>query len=116
MISATTSDAKFLDVADIDDDGLDDVLLTVQANKWRIARRLDATGLNWDVYEKTLPVVSPGIGTVKAIRAVDIDGDGHLDVVHSFEGGFGFVGHRAVSVQNCRKARDGSGFGLRSIQ
>ena len=84
MIAATTSGAMFLDVADIDDDGLDDVLLTVKGTEWRIAKRLDATGLNWDVYEKTLPVVSPGIGTVKAIRAVDIDGDGHLDVVHSF--------------------------------
>jgi hypothetical protein len=88
FVAATNSDAMFLDQADIDGDGLIDVILPIKSQRWIIARRLDASGLSWSVETKSIPgssVFPDGAGTSKAVRVIDIDGDGFLDVAHSFE-------------------------------
>mgnify|MGYP001592733564 CR=1 FL=1 len=78
-------EVMFLTLADIDEDGLQDVLAAVNANKVGqivILRRLDAKGQQWKEYFIPYPEQA---GTAKAVAVGDIDADGVKDIVFSCE-------------------------------
>jgi len=85
FIGCRDKEVMFLTVADIDDDGLQDVLVAANAEKAGqivILRRLDPTGDLWKQYIIPYP---DGTGTAKAVAVGDIDGNGTKDVVFSCE-------------------------------
>ncbi len=85
FIGCRDKEVMFLTLADIDDDGLQDVLVAANAEKAGqivILRRLDATGDLWKQYVIPYP---EGTGTAKAVVVGDIDGNGTKDIVLSCE-------------------------------
>ncbi|MFH1717896.1 MAG: VCBS repeat-containing protein [Planctomycetota bacterium] len=85
FIGCRDKEVMFLTLADIDEDGLQDVLAAVNADKASeivILRRLDAKGQSWGQYVIPYP---PQTGTAKAVVVGDIDSDGRKDIVFSCE-------------------------------
>jgi len=82
VIGGVKSEAMFLHLADLDRDGLEDVLLAVRPREIHWLRRTDRTGHAWQSHSIPLPDKA---GTAKAVNAADIDGDGRLDLVFSCE-------------------------------
>ena len=82
LIGARGREAMFLHLADVDADGLEDVLLAVQPKEIHWLRRLDATGRKWQPHVIPLPEQA---GLAKAVAAGDLDADGRLDLVFSCE-------------------------------
>ncbi len=81
FIGAKGLKVMFMDMADLDGDGLEDAVVSEYTNQKIIyMRKLDSTGLNWDEFEIDLPEF---VGRAKAVRIGDIDGDGVPDIVHS---------------------------------
>ncbi len=74
--------AMFLSLADVDADGLEDVLLAVQPREIHWFRRLNADGRSWEPHSIPLPELT---GIAKAVSAGDIDLDGRIDLVFSCE-------------------------------
>jgi FG-GAP-like repeat len=74
--------AMFLHLADLDRDGLEDVLVSVQPKEIRWLRRLDRSGKSWRAHSIPLP---ENTGIAKSVNAADLDGDGRLDLVFSCE-------------------------------
>lgn len=75
----------FLTVDDIDEDGLQDVLVAAKAPKASeiiILRRLDAAGRSWKEYVIPYPEQT---GTAKAVAVGDVDADGKKDIIFSCE-------------------------------
>jgi len=75
----------FLTLADIDEDGLQDVLVAANAGKAGeiiILRRLDIQGRLWKEYVIAFPEQS---GTAKAVVVGDMNADAKMDVVFSCE-------------------------------
>lgn len=86
FIGCQNREVMFLTVDDIDEDGLDDVLVAAKAPKTSeiiILRRLDATGRAWKEYVIPYPDKT---GTAKAVVVGDIDKDGRKDIIFSCEG------------------------------
>jgi len=72
----------FIDIADLDGDGLEDVVVAEYTNdKVVFFKRKDKTGLSWTTVTINLP--NEAKGEAKGIRVGDIDGDGKLDIVVS---------------------------------
>ncbi|MBP2160436.1 MULTISPECIES: VCBS repeat-containing protein [Asticcacaulis] len=95
---ATLSGAMFLTVADLDKDGLTDVLSVVdyprtgpdqpdherRAVLWH--RRLDASGLSWETHRIAVP---PKTAQPKGIAVGDLDADGRNEIVLTSTGAEG---------------------------
>lgn len=83
FIGCRNKEVMFLTVDDIDEDGLQDVLVAAKTSEIVILRRLDATGRSWK--EHIIPYPE-NTGTAKAVVVADINKDGKKDIVFSCEG------------------------------
>ncbi|HEC04098.1 MAG TPA: VCBS repeat-containing protein [Phycisphaerales bacterium] len=85
FIGCQDREVMFLTVDDIDEDGLQDVLVAAKAPKASeiiILRRLDAAGRSWKEYVIPYPEQT---GTAKAVAVGDVDADGKKDIIFSCE-------------------------------
>jgi hypothetical protein len=85
FIGCRDKEVMFLTVDDIDEDGLQDVLVAANAEKASeiiILRRLDIKGQLWKEYVIAFPERT---GTAKAVVVGDMNGDGKKDIVFSCE-------------------------------
>jgi hypothetical protein len=83
MVGGADREVMFAALADLDRDGLDDVLVPVKPAEVLYLRRLDATGTRWSESALAFP---PDLGRATGIAVGDIDGDDRLDIVISCEG------------------------------
>lgn len=72
----------FLELFDLDGDGLQDIISSVRPKMIAFFKRQDALGRNWQPHYQTLPENSGGS---KCVSAGDIDLDGQPDLVFSCE-------------------------------
>lgn len=79
-------EVMFVDVADLDGDGLRDVLTVVKPREIQVHRRKGANGREWETSTIAVPAVT---GFAKAVRAADVDLDGKLDLVFTAESATG---------------------------
>jgi len=85
FIGCRNNEVMFLTLADIDEDGLQDVLVAANAENASeivILRRLDIRGKSWKEYVIPYPEQT---GTAKAVVVEDIDRNGKKDIVFSCE-------------------------------
>lgn len=75
-------EAMFLKRVDLDQDGLEDVLIATRPDQIVLCRRLDGSGDKWRPHPIPIPAVC---GQAKAVNAGDLDGDGRLEIVFSTE-------------------------------
>jgi len=81
FISNRNQEVMFMDMADLDGDGLIDVLACEYSSQTiTLSKRLDASGLHWETV--TIPIPAKA-GRAKAVKAGDMNGDGQLDIVFS---------------------------------
>jgi hypothetical protein len=82
-VGVTMREAMFLRRADLDGDGLEDVLVSVQPQSVVVCRRHDGEGDRWSEHEIAIPNT---YGIAKAPAVADFDGDGELEIAFSTEG------------------------------
>ena len=83
-IGASGREVMFLDVADLDDDGIKDVVCAVKPGEIHWFHHPSDPQGPWPAH--IIPVDHPlGIGTAKAVCTGDIDRDGKLDIAYSCE-------------------------------
>lgn len=75
-------EAMFLDIADLDGDGVTDVVLAVREGPVQFFRGLTQRGTRWRAFPIEIP---EGFGTGKAVAVGDMDLDGAADIVFSCE-------------------------------
>jgi hypothetical protein len=81
FIGAKGMEVMFMSVADMDQDGVEEIILTERTDQTiRIYKRKDKLGLEW--HEKIIPVPE-STGNCKSVEAGDINGDGIYDLVLS---------------------------------
>lgn len=83
MVGGRGHEVMFAAIADLDRDGLQDVLVPVKDAEILLLRRLDASGKRWTESAVAFP---ENMGRAKGIAAGDLDADGRLDIVISCEG------------------------------
>jgi len=76
-------EVMFAALADLDRDGLQDVLVPVKDAEVLLLRRLDAGGKRW---AESVVAFPENMGRAKGIAAGDLDADGQTDIVISCEG------------------------------
>ncbi len=81
-IGGIGKEVMFLDLGDLDGDGLEDVVAAVSGGELVFAQRLPQAEPRWS--ESTIPM-PPQVGTGKAVRVVDVDQDGTSDLVVTCE-------------------------------
>lgn len=81
-IGGVGAEAMFLELADLDQDGLEDVLLAVKPQEILWLRRDDQSGKSWQ--SNTIPLPEKA-GTAKAVTAADLNGNGKPDLLFSCE-------------------------------
>jgi hypothetical protein len=81
-VGATDKQCMFLDYADLDGDGLRDIVVAVKPRDLVFFRRKDAAGDAWE--SRTIPF-SDKAGDAKGVAIGDIDLDGRPDIVFSCE-------------------------------
>ncbi len=85
-------------LADLDGDGLQDMLVAVKSQGLRYHRRISQSPLQWKTYTIQMP---PNSGGGKAVQVADINLDGQLDVVVACEHAIdGKIGTYWISYQN----------------
>ena len=83
-IGAAGREVMFLDVADLDSDGRRDIIAAVKPDEIHWFRPPSVASDPWPV--QVIKVNHPaGIGSAKAVRVGDIDGNGKVDIVYSCE-------------------------------
>ena len=81
-IGARGRETMFLTLADLDQDGMVDVLAAVKPDQVLYLRRKHENGTMWETFAISLP---EGVGTAKAVSVGDIDHDNQLDLVFTCE-------------------------------
>ena len=80
-------EAMHHDIADLDGDGMDDLLVAVKGGPVQFHRRTSESPVAWETYRIEMP---RNTGSGKSVRAADIDLDGKTDLVvgceHATEG------------------------------
>ena len=97
FIGGRDKEVMFMKIADLDEDGLEDVVVAVKPSSILYIRRLDWTALSWRQYEIDLP---DNTGTAKAVGVGDIDKDGRKDIVFTCENARGKYGAGWLSYKN----------------
>jgi hypothetical protein len=87
-LAVAKREVMFLDVADLDRDGLKDIVAAVQPDRILCVKRLDKTGKSWRDVEHAWPDQQRA-GGPKGICAADINGDGRMDLALTCEGAAG---------------------------
>ncbi len=82
-------EVMFIDVADLDGDGRDDVLSAVRQDDIVVARRTATNDPRWELSSIPMP---RGVGTGKAVAVGDVQGDGTADVIVTCENARGVSG------------------------
>lgn len=81
FIGAQSLEVMFMDIADVDGDGLKDIITCERTHqKVMIWQRLDTTGMNW---KKSVIGLPEQVGSAKAVKVGDIDNNGIQDIVLS---------------------------------
>ena len=75
-------EAMFLKRIDLDDDGLEDILVATRPQEIELCQRMDATGMRWRHKQISIP---DSFGGAKAPAAGDLDGDGRNEIVFTTE-------------------------------
>ena len=76
-IGAANEEVMFVEEADMDGDGLNDIAAAIHPGAVVWFRRLDASGLNWKRFSLPYP---PGAGTATAVSTGDLNRDGRVDL------------------------------------
>lgn len=83
-------EAMHHDIADLDGDGVDDLLVAVKGGPVQFHRRTSGSPVAWETHRIEMP---PNTGSGKSVKAADIDLDGKTDLVvgceHATEGKVG---------------------------
>jgi len=100
-VGATDREAMFLTQADLDGDGLRDVIVPAKPKDLLWLRRLDKSGDRWETRTIRIPEES---ARTKGVNAADLDGDGCIELVFSCEGAGGGSGRSGIMWLKYRNA------------
>ena len=95
-VGSVGREVMFIDVADFDGDGRHDIVAAVKPYQTEIHLRRSKDGRQWASQAIEWPAAL--VGTAKAVRVIDVNNDGQVDLVYSAEGARGDL--RGVAWMN----------------